>query len=252
MISLLRYILESTGLFPNSEKYVDVIYDYISNPAVEKDNGMYIDIPGEEFKDIPNTFVKRITICLVPWDKLIARGKYVTAAVNNGKEKLSYNLSRWDTENKVFNWIDIFLPDDYMDLDEDDLKETLTHELQHAYQDYKSFYNKGYGLYKSDSLKNKSNKHDDYSVDYLLDKDEREAFTTNICKFTKPYIDKKSIKEIFDLLNDRCENYQDYKTLYLNTFKKDCKYTNKQIKTIQTFWNKLNNHIYSYIIQNSN
>ena len=248
MKDIATYILESTGLFHNSEKYVDIIYDYISNPSVEKDDGIYIDIPEEEFKDIPNTFVKRITICLAPWDKLNAKGKYISGMISNE----SYNLSRWDIENKIFNWIDIYLPDDYMDLDEDDVKETLTHELQHAYQDYKSFYNKGYGLYKSDLLKSKStNKQQSFNaIDYLLDKNEREAFTTNICKFTKPYINKKSIKEIFSLLNNRCEDYQDYKNIYLNTFNKYCKYTNKQIKIIRSFWTKLNNHIYSYIIQN--
>ena len=247
MKDIVTFLTESTGMFKNAENIVDVMCNEIIKHKDDielDDNGYYyIDIEEEMFKDIPNMFFKEATMVIT--NQLDSLGMYFVSQSDD-----EYIINKWDVENKVFNWIDIALSYDDLDaseFDEYEITQTLQHELQHAYQDwyrYKNNYIKKYiEQQKRKPLRGGS-------IDYYLDKDEFEGFLNNIQRFVKNFKGDMSIQDIFNKKLKYYDDYLVYKRIYASALDETSNMSNKQRKLANQYWNKLNNHIYSYITQN--
>ena len=71
----------------------------------------------------------------------------------------------------------------------------------------------------------------------------------NIQRYVRDIKGKFDIKDIYKKLG-YYDDYVVYKNIYVSASNNDPNMTNKQKKLAKYYWNKLNNHIYSYITQN--
>jgi len=124
------YTFESIGLFQGCKQiiqYLDENYDEIFLSG--KDT---MDIDS---KDIyPNLFFDRLSLAFNDDNKGL-RAEYV---IGYGKDELNdeYESNRWDIDTQRFRFIEINVYN-HTDERQSDILELLTHELTHAYDDYK-------------------------------------------------------------------------------------------------------------------
>ena len=244
------FLVESTGMFKHAEEVNDILVEEIKKRINEIDvsNGdYYIDLDESLFNSIPQLFFKQVTIIVS--NNVDYKGMYCIGSKNDD----DYIISKWDDEDKTFNWIDIVLNYDYVEprfFDEYEISETLQHELQHAYQDWQRYKNNGVNTYLQ-KFKSKLSKQldNDGFYNYYLKKDEFEGFLNNIQRYVKNLKSKFDIKDIYKKLG-YYDDYRIYKNIYMSALNDNSNMTNKQKKLAKYYWNKLNNHIYSYITQN--
>jgi hypothetical protein len=250
MKTLYEVLIESTGMFKQAEKVVDILVDEIKKHIDEidvSDGDYYLDLDESPFNSIPQLFFKQITIIVS--DKVNYKGMYYVGS----KDDDDYIISKWNDEDKTFNWIDIVLNYDYIEpgfFDEYEIAETLQHELQHAYQDWQKYKNNGVNAYLQKFKKNLDKQSDsDEFYSYYLDKDEVEGFLNNIQRYVRNLKGRYDVKDIYKKLG-YYDDYKIYKSIYMSALNDNPKMTNKQKKLAKYYWNKLNNHIYSFITQN--
>ena len=249
MKTLCKFLMESIGMFKHAEEINDILISEIKKRINEIDvsNGeYYIDLDESLFDSVPQIFFKAVT--LIVSDNVDYKGMYYVGSKGDD----DYIISKWNDEDKTFNWIDIVLNYDYLNpkyFDEDEISETLQHEMQHAYQDWQKYKNHGVKSYLENFRNDSDKQHTKASYDYYLDKDEFEGFLNNIQRYVKGLKGKFDIKDIYKKLS-YYNDYTMYKNMYVSAMNNDPNMTNKQKKLIKQYWNKMNNHIYSYITQN--
>ena len=260
-------LYESLGIFNGCKEITEYIFKKLKNNL--NDTELLIDISK---LNCNNKFFKECYLHINYNSKYIeGEAGYISS---DGHE--DYNEIRYDSENKIFKFIEIII---YLDKDHiDNIYSLIMHELIHAYDDYIHIKKSGfdYSLYNRSKKQNSNiiSKHNEdeslietvcKDILYRLFKDEQTAYIGQLNGELK----NKEYKDIKDVIKDLSETniYWNYKQIYINyhNILKSKKYieqfcniyrklnnTSKSNESIikelnnrfNKFWKKFINHIY--------
>lgn len=252
-------INEGSGLYPGQVQTADFIYDKIL-----KDK-KFETIEINKFPSLKTRFFDKIIITFN--DDKNYNGWYVLSDKKNIPIK-------WNKEKQIFNFIEFSFSKYHIDT----LRQTLIHELKHAYRDWMDLkLNKNKMIYKKISDLNyskytKFSKNDNIyvriikTIKYILTDFEMEAIIDSITGYLKH--DYPTIYSAFDDLN-KYDEYDNLKKMYNNVqfllsdneaFDIYCEEYKKlfgdiSIKNIRNeleidfnkFWTKFINHLYNAV-----
>lgn len=246
-------INESLGLFNGCKS----ILNYIEKNLLDFCKQEKIIINSSDISSLSDKFFNKLYLTLKKTNS-DEHGEYVNGQVDDNKNN-DYELVKWNKDKQIFNFIEIRI----FYYSENNIRELLTHELIHAYSDYKLHINKSSLRINEINLKNKLNKLNISSKDinetiksiyYYLNHFEVNAYIgqINSCFKNKKFDNAKSC---INYLSKNSSSYINYKTLYqyINSYlftdfckenNIDNKIKNDIIKKINNIWKKIINHTY--------